>query len=174
MIRTVLEYQRYVLAHLLDFICEIFHGQHRSQYEVRKRGKDQQRLLGMHMKDIDRMDKQASRIHRFITDLPDLKQKQANTFEARFAHDHAAGTTRQMVFIIVTIIFLSLSIIASIFTIHMKEFENLNLAYVARYTFGVGFAISISLTLLTLSVEDVEDIEDIGDFLRSIWRCVSL
>lgn len=165
MIRTVLEHQKHVLADLLEIICEIFHGQHRSQYEMKKRGKDQQRLLEMQMKDIDRMDKQASRIYHSITDLLDLKQKHANAFEARFARDQAAGTTRQsktiMVFTIVTIIFLPLSFITSIFTINMKEFENLDLAYVAKYTFGVGFAISIPLILLALSVDDI------GDFFRS-------
>ena len=43
----------------------------------------------------------------------------------------------------------------------MKEFENLDLGYVARYTFGIGFAISIPLILVALSVDDI------GDFFRS-------
>ncbi|KAJ5082705.1 hypothetical protein N7532_011748 [Penicillium argentinense] len=164
MIRTVLEHQKHVLADFQEVICEIYHGQHRSQYEVKKRFKDQQRMIDMHLKDIDRMDKQAERIYHSITDLLDLKQKHANAFEARFARDQAAGTTRQsktiMVFTIVTIIFLPLSFITSIFTINMKEFDNLNLAYVSKYTFGVGFAISIPLILVALSVDDI------GDFFR--------
>lgn len=122
-------------------------------------------MIDMHLKDIDRMDKQAERIYHSITDLLDLKQKHANAFEARFARDQAAGTTRQsktiMVFTIVTIVFLPLSFITSIFTINMKEFQNLDLAYVARYTFGVGFAISIPLILVALSVDDI------GDFFRT-------
>lgn len=164
MIRTVLEHQEHVLEGFQEVICEIYHGQHRSQHEVKKRFKDQQRMIDMHVKDIDRMDKQAERIYHSITDLLDLKQKHANAFEARFARDQAAGTTRQsktiMVFTIVTIVFLPLSFITSVFTINMKEFENLNLAYVAKYTFGVGFAISIPLILVALSVDDI------GDFFR--------
>lgn len=172
MIRTVLEHQKHVLADFQEVICEIYQGQHRSQHEVKKRFKDQQRTIDMHVKDIDRMDKQAERIYHSITDLLDLKQKHANAFEARFARDQAAGTTRQsktiMVFTIVTIVFLPLSFITSIFTINMKEFEDLNLAYVAKYTFGVGFAISIPLILVALSVDDI------GDFFRMGRRWLSL
>lgn len=159
MIRTVLEHQKHILADFQEVICEIYYGQQRSQYEIKKRFKDQQRTIDMHLKDIDRMDKQAERIYHSITDLLDLKQKHANAFEARFARDQAAGTSRQsktiMVFTIVTIIFLPLSFITSIFTINMQEFEDLNLSYVAKYTFGIGFAISIPLILLALSVDDI-------------------
>ncbi|CAG8945549.1 unnamed protein product [Penicillium salamii] len=164
MIRTVLEHQKYVLLDFQDVICETYQGQHRSQFDVKKRFKDQQRVIDMHLKDIDRMDKQAERIYHSITDLLDLKQKHANAFEARFARDQAAGTTRQsktiMVFTIVTIVFLPLSFISSIFTINLKQFENLNLGYVAKYTFGIGFAISIPLVWVALTVDDI------GGFFR--------
>ncbi|KAF9890407.1 hypothetical protein FE257_006075 [Aspergillus nanangensis] len=169
MIRMVLQHQQHVLSDLQGAICEIYHGQHRSQYEIKKRFKEQERMIDMHLKDIDRMDKQAERIYSSITDLLDLKQKHANAFEARFARDQAAGTTRQgkilMVFTIVTIIFLPLSFITSIFTINMDEFphdaqgnERLHLSYVAKYTFGIGFGISIPLILLALSVDDIGDV----------------
>ncbi|KAJ5207925.1 hypothetical protein N7449_002304 [Penicillium cf. viridicatum] len=164
MIRTVLEHQNNVLLDFQEVVCETYQGQHRSQFEVKKRFKDQQRMIDMHLKDIDRMDKQAERIYHSITDLLDLKQKHANAFEARFARDQAAGTTRQsktiMVFTIVTIVFLPLSFIASIFTINLKEFQNLNLGYVAKYTFGIGFAISIPLVWVALTVDDI------GGFFR--------
>ncbi|KAI3145460.1 hypothetical protein CBS147326_410 [Penicillium roqueforti] len=164
MIRTVLEHQNNVLLDFQEVVCETYQGQHRSQFEVKKRFKDQQRMIDMHLKDIDRMDKQAERIYHSITDLLDLKQKHANAFEARFARDQAAGTTRQsktiMVFTIVTIVFLPLSFIASIFTINLKEFESLNLGYVAKYTFGIGFAISIPLVWVALTVDDI------GGFFR--------
>ncbi|KAJ6145635.1 hypothetical protein N7470_009530 [Penicillium chermesinum] len=161
MINTVLEHQRNVLRDLEEVICDIYYGQHRSQHEVKKRFKDQQRMIDMHIKDIERMDKQTARIYDSITDLLDLKQKHANVYEARFARDQAAGTNRQgkiiMVFTIVTIIFLPLSFIASVFTINMKEFSDLDLPYVAKYTFGIGFAISIPLILVALSVDDIGD-----------------
>lgn len=169
MIRTVLQHQQHILDDFQEVICEIYHGQHRSQYEVKKRFKEQQRTIDMHLKDIERMDKQAERIYSSITDLLDLKQKHANAFEARFARDQAADTTRQgktiMVFTIVTIIFLPLSFITSIFTINLTEFPKgpdgvgeLHLSYVAKYTFGIGFAISIPLILLALSVDDIGDV----------------
>ncbi|RHZ62320.1 ankyrin repeat protein [Aspergillus thermomutatus] len=182
MIRTVLQHQQHILADFQEVICEIYHGQQRSQHEVKKRFKEQQRTIDMHLKDIDRMDKQAERIYSSITDLLDLKQKHANAFEARFARDQAAGTTRQgktiMVFTIVTIIFLPLSFITSIFTINIQEFPKgpdgvgaLHLSYVAKYTFGIGFAISIPLILLALSVDDIGDVCQEG--MRHIRRWMS-
>ncbi|OOF95397.1 hypothetical protein ASPCADRAFT_207872 [Aspergillus carbonarius ITEM 5010] len=167
MIRTVLQHQQNVLLDFQEAICEIYFGQQRSQYEVKKRFKEQQRTIDMHLKDIDRMDKQAERIYSSITDLLDLKQKHANAFEARFARDQAAGTTRQgkimMVFTIVTIVFLPLSFITSVFAINLADFQGpdgtelLHLPYVAKYTFGIGFAISIPLILVALSVDDIGD-----------------
>ncbi|KAI9932054.1 hypothetical protein AWENTII_010375 [Aspergillus wentii] len=164
-LRVVLGHQQNILEDLKDQICDIYQGQHKPQYEVKKRFKEQQRTIDMHLKDIDRMDKQAERIYSSITDLLDLKQKHANAFEARFARDQAMGTAKQskvvLVFTIVTIIFLPLSFITSIFTINLTEFtskdgsQQLHLSYVAKYTFGIGFAISIPLILLALSVEDI-------------------
>ncbi|KAJ9195999.1 hypothetical protein DTO164E3_6537 [Paecilomyces variotii] len=168
MIRTVLEHQEQVLTALQDAICDIYHGEHRSQHEVKKRFKDQQRTIEMHVKDVDRMDKQAERIYASITDLLDLKQKHANAFEARFARDQAAGTARQgktiMVFTLVTIIFLPLSFITSFFAISISELphdnngqESLPISYVCKYVFGIGFAISIPLILVALSIDDIRD-----------------
>lgn len=96
MISTVFQHQQHVLADFQEAIAEIYHGQHRSQFEVKKRFKEQQRTIDMHLKDIARMDKQAERIYASITDLLDLKQKHANAFEARFAsrpgrRNHAPG-----------------------------------------------------------------------------------
>jgi ankyrin repeat protein/Mg2+ and Co2+ transporter CorA len=165
MIRTVLDHQRQVLLDLQEAICELYLGEHKSQSEIKKRFREQQRIVEMHVKDVDRMDKQTERIYHSITDLLDLKQKHANAFEARFARDQAAGTTRQgktiMLFTIVTIIFLPLSFIASFFAINVAEFPHdsistsLPLSYVAKYIFGIGFSISIPMILLALSVDDI-------------------
>ncbi|KAL4934327.1 ankyrin repeat protein [Aspergillus undulatus] len=162
MIRMVLQHQKHVLFDFQEAVCEIYLSHNYSQRDIKKRFGEQQRTIDMHLKDIDRMDKQAERIYSSITDLLDLKQKHANAFEARFARDQAAGTTRQgkilMVFTIVTIVFLPLSFITSVFTINMPEFEdNLTLGYVAKYTFGVGFGISIPLVLLALVLDDIGD-----------------
>ncbi|KAL3708376.1 hypothetical protein TMatcc_006360 [Talaromyces marneffei ATCC 18224] len=176
MIRTVLEYQKQVLQDLQDAICEIYYDENRSQNDIKKKFREQQRNIDMHVKDVDRMDKQTERIYNSITDLLDLKQKHANALEARFARDQAAGTARQgktiMMFTIVTIIFLPLSFIASFFAINVSEFPhdaqsgntNIPISYVSRYIFGIGFSISIPLVLLALSVDDIR----LGS--REAWR----
>ncbi|KAH7122661.1 hypothetical protein B0J11DRAFT_345204 [Dendryphion nanum] len=178
MISKVLEDQLNVLPALELSILDIFHKEHKNQQEIKRGFRDQRKTVEMHLKDIDRMDKQAERIYKSITDLLDLKQKHANAFEARFARDQAAGTARQsqtiMVFTIVTIIFLPLSFIAALFTINIREFPHqdggsepsLPLSYVSKYMFGIGFAISIPLVALALSVDTV------GDYLRESKRRV--
>jgi hypothetical protein len=164
MIAKVLEDQLHVLPDLQEAVCDIYKDEQRSQ-EVKKRFRDQTKAIEVHLKDIDRMDRQAERIYNSITDMLDLKQKHANAFEARFARDQAAGTARQgqtiMVFTIVTIVFLPLSFIAAFFAINIREFprldgnSNLPLAYVSKYMFGIGFAVSIPLIVIALSLDDI-------------------
>jgi Mg2+ and Co2+ transporter CorA len=176
MIAKVLEDQKTVIPDLEIAILDIYKEEHKSQQEIKRRFKEQLKTIQTHINDIDRMDKQAERIYKSITDLLDLKQKHANAFEARFARDQAAGTARQsqtiMVFTIVTIVFLPLSFIAAIFTINIREFPHLGdgsepslpLSYVAKYMFGIGFAISIPLVAIAL------ELDAIGDFFREMKR----
>lgn len=176
MIAKVLEDQRAVLPDLEISIIDIYREEHKSQHELKRRFREQLKTIDTHLKDIDRMDKQAERIYKSITDLLDLKQKHANAFEARFARDQAAGTARQsqtiMVFTIVTIFFLPLSFIAAFFTINIREFPHqqsggepsLPLSYVSKYMFGIGFGISIPLVAIALSVDAI------GDFFRAFRR----
>ncbi|KAF2795655.1 hypothetical protein K505DRAFT_9870 [Melanomma pulvis-pyrius CBS 109.77] len=176
MIAKVLEDQRSVLPDLEVSITDIYREEHKSQQELKRRFKEQLKTIDVHMKDLERMDKQAERIYKSITDLLDLKQKHANAFEARFARDQAAGTARQsqtiMVFTIVTIIFLPLSFIAAIFTINIKEFPHENgnpmlpFSYVSKYMFGIGLAISIPLVFVALSVDAI------GYFFRRVKQRV--
>ena len=177
MIAKVLEDQAHVLPDLQDAISEIYKEEHKSQLEVKKRFRDQLKTIEIHMKDIDRMDRQAERIYSSITDMLDLKQKHANAFEARFARDQAAGTARQsqtiMVFTIVTIIFLPLSFIAAFFAINIREFPrndagtSIPLRYVSKYMFGIGFAVSIPLILIALSFDDC------AELIRGLRRWIS-
>ncbi|RDH16897.1 hypothetical protein M747DRAFT_298477 [Aspergillus niger ATCC 13496] len=56
----------------------------------------------------------------------------------------------------------------------MAEFEGsneLHLPYVAKYTFGIGFAISIPLILVALSVDDIGDVCQEG--IRRMRRWMS-
>ncbi|KNG47170.1 ankyrin repeat-containing protein [Stemphylium lycopersici] len=176
MIVKVLEDQRNVLPDMEGSITDIYREEHKSQQDLKKRFRDMLKTIDIHIKDLDRMDKQAKRIYDSITDLLDLKQKHANAFEARFARDQAAGTARQsqtiMVFTIVTIIFLPLSFIAAVFTINIQEFPHrpgsdepsLPLSYVSKYMFGIGLAISIPFIAIALSFDAI------GDFFREVKR----
>lgn len=176
MIAKVLEDQRTVLPDLELSIIDIYSKEHKSQQELKKRFREMLKTIDTHVNDLKRMDKQAERIYKSITDLLDLKQKHANAFEARFARDQAAGTARQsqtiMVFTIVTIIFLPLTFIAAFFTINVQEFPHrpggdspsLPLSYVSKYTFGVGLAISIPFIIIAFSVDAI------GDTFREIKR----
>lgn len=176
MISKVLEDQRAVIPDLETSILDIYKEERKSQTDTKRHFKDQLKTIDTHIKDLERMDKQAERIYKSITDLLDLKQKHANAFEARFARDQAAGTARQsqtiMVFTIVTIIFLPLSFIAALFTINIEEFPHkpgadepsLPAVLVFKFMFGVGFAISIPFIAIALSFDAI------GDFFREIRR----
>ena len=166
MIAKVLEDQLGVLPDLQVAVCEIYRDEQTSQRDIKKKFEEQIKGIKTHIKDIDRMDKQAERIYKSITDMLDLKQKHANAFEARFARDQAEDTGRQsqtvMVFTIVTIVFLPLSFIAAFFTINIREFpkapdggNSMPLGYVCKYMFGIGFAISIPLVIVALLLDDI-------------------
>lgn len=169
MIAKVFEDQQHVLTELEAAICDIYLEEQQSQRGVKKGFREQLKTIDMHLKDIERMDKQAERIYSSITDMLDLKQKHANAFEARFARDQAAGTAKQsqiiMVFTIVTIVFLPLSFIAAFFAINIDEFPRVSndapflpLGYVSKYMFGIGFSVSIPLIVIALVVDDVRDV----------------
>lgn len=172
MIRKVLEDQQHVLPTIETAICEIYAEEQITQKEVKKTFANQEKTVSTHIKDIDRMDKQASKIYISVTDMLDLKQKHANAFEARFARDQATATARQsqtvMVFTIVTIIFLPMSFLAAVFTINVKEFPregeggntSLPLAWVAKYMFGIGLSISFPMIFFAFYLDDI------GEMLR--------
>lgn len=130
--------------------------------EIRKRSRDQRRLLDQHRKDVDRMDKQAEGIYMSLTHLLDLKQKHSNALEARFARDQAVIAAKQgqtvMVFTIVTIIFLPMSFVAAFFAINVEELQGtLTIPYVSKYLFGIGLGISIPLIAMAFTVTDIFD-----------------
>jgi Mg2+ and Co2+ transporter CorA len=165
-IRMVLTSQLNILPDLADHIGDELGGKRTIEAgELRKRSKEQMKIIEVHIKDLDRMDKQADLIYNSLTHLLDLKQKHANAFEARFARDQAALTARQgqtiMVFTIVTIFFLPMSFIATVFNINIAEFQRVGeqfeipFNYVAKYMFGIGLGISIPLIFLAFAVDDV-------------------
>lgn len=172
MISKVLDDNRQILPDLQAIIRDIYEYQPKRQVVFKKRFRDQLKRTENYMRDIGRMDKQAERVYTSIIDMLDLKQKHAsntNAFEAKFARQQAEGSAKQnqilMVFTIVTIIFLPLSFIAGFFTINIREFSSLSgnddgrlpLAFVVKYIFGVGLAVSIPMIILALNL---------GNFLK--------
>jgi len=130
--------------------------------EIRKRCRELRRLLDIHKKDVDRMDRQAESIYMSLTHLLDLKQKHSNALEARFARAQAEIAAKQgqtiMVFTIVTIIFLPMGFIASVFAINLSDWQGdpLTFAYVSKWVFGMGLAISIPLVTMAFTVTDIQ------------------
>ena len=159
-------------------ICEDIPDPNR-RGDMRRRYREQQKLVDLHIKDIERMDKQAEEIYQHLLRLLDLKQKSANAFEARFARDQASDTARQgqtiMVFTLVTIIFLPMSFMATFFSINISEFPRqnrdgtpgLHIGYVSKYIFGIGLAVSIPLILVAFIVDHI------GRAMRGVQRRMS-
>lgn len=130
--------------------------------EIKRRFEEQQRLILVHRNDIVRMNNQAASIYDGLTNLLDLKQKHSNALEARFAREQAISAAKQgqtvMVFTIVTIIFLPMSFIAAFFSIDVQEWGNqLTIAYVSKWMFGIGLAISFVFIAMAFLVHDISD-----------------
>lgn len=146
-----------------DFVNKAFlSNKARKQMELHR--DTQLRTIRTHMEDIKRMDQHLVELHASITNLLDLKHRYANLFEARFSRYQATDSVRQgqtiMVFTIVTIVFLPLSFIATLFSINISNFPqgsggepSMSLGYVSQWVFGIGFAISIPLIITALNYE---------------------
>lgn len=168
MLSMVLNQQKAQLPLLSEALSADFNtSRTRPLRELRRKFDDQKKLVSTHLAEIKRMTDLAEVIETSLLNLLDLKQKQANAFEARFARDQAAGTVRQgqiiMVFTMVTIIFLPMSFVATFFDIPIAEYPTdgsgaLRLSYVSKYTFGVGLAISVALILIAFSLNPLTEI----------------
>ncbi|KAL8952976.1 MAG: hypothetical protein Q9222_001152 [Ikaeria aurantiellina] len=182
MISMVLKHQISILDDMMHALLDEAKGPHnqQAQAEIRKRYREQHKVVEVHLKDVERMDRQAEGIYTSLTHLLDLKQKHANAFEARFARDQAAFTGRQgqtiMVFTLVTIVFLPMSFIAAVFAIPVRDFPHedgtpsIPFSYVSKIMFGVGLGISIPLIALAFAVDNLGVL--IKDTIQSLmfWK----
>ncbi|KAF9873836.1 hypothetical protein CkaCkLH20_08570 [Colletotrichum karsti] len=89
-----------------------------------------------HIAYVEQMDDSAGRLYRHLEDLLDLKQKQANVYEARTMR--VSGNTIT-VFTIVTIIFLPASFMAAFLALPISEYpsvdnDKMQLGYAIKYT----------------------------------------
>ena len=143
-------------------ICATFRPLLRTEggpYQARSSGilDEQNMLLEQQKAEIENMLKQVKSTYKSITDLLDLKQKQANVFEARAARKLAVETARAggtlMVFTIVTVIFLPLSFLAAFFAIVLEglpynDDDRLPLNFILKYVVGVGLSTALAFVLM--------------------------
>ncbi|KAI9746377.1 MAG: hypothetical protein M1818_000090 [Claussenomyces sp. TS43310] len=114
---------------------------------------DQQRSPDWTIEEIEEMDRSATRIQDSVKTLLDLDQNEANISEAQ-------QTTQQgrtlMFFTVVTIVFLPMSFLASLFALDVTSFphDQKNLLYEPGWIFPIIFGVSavISLPLIVLAI----------------------
>jgi len=116
--------------------------------------------------EIEEMDKQATRIQNAVSSILDLEQNEASIAEATSSREQAEESIQQgrtlLVFTIVTIIFLPMSFLASLFALNVSSFPraNGNVLYspgwIFPILFGVTAAISIPLVLLAAYVDSIQ------------------
>ncbi len=100
----------------------------------------------------------ATKTYESLRDLMDLKQRQANVSEARTARAQVEVSARHgrsiMLFTIVTIIFLPMSVLATIFSMNVKQFNtgsSLSLGYISAILFPVSIAIAALALVLAFN-----------------------
>ncbi|KAL4903579.1 hypothetical protein BDW74DRAFT_155782 [Aspergillus multicolor] len=99
--------------------------------------------------EITEMVKEAEAVQTTINSLLNLKQKQANLEEAKSAREQAQATARQtdtiMVFTIVTIVFLPLSFLTSLFALNISNFPHKGdeVMYQGWWIFPILFGVSV-------------------------------
>ncbi|KAH9206745.1 hypothetical protein DL95DRAFT_486120 [Leptodontidium sp. 2 PMI_412] len=109
-----------------------------------------------------------------LKDLLTLKQQQSGIFEAREAVKQATETLKQgrsiMLFTVVTIIFLPLSFISSIFGMNTKEFNDglMNLREQFSYMFPISIAIICTSFIMAFSSS-----EFLSSFSTLMWAIIS-
>ncbi|OAA55284.1 ankyrin repeat and protein kinase domain-containing protein 1 [Niveomyces insectorum RCEF 264] len=142
---------------------------------LRKRWREQKRLIETRLRDLERMDRRAENTYTSLRSLLELKQMQSNALEAKFARDQAVTASKQgqaiLVFTVVTIVFLPMSFVATLFTINIDTWSDpLTLRYVAKYTFGIGLGISLPLVVMVLTVTHI--VATVKGFLVGAKNCL--
>ncbi|ETS76757.1 hypothetical protein PFICI_12144 [Pestalotiopsis fici W106-1] len=118
--------------------------------------------------EVDKLIHDAKEVQNNINHLLDLRQKDANLSEAIWTRKSSEDTTRQsrtvMVFTVVTIVFLPITFLSSLFALDIKSFphdEGGNLSYSPEWAYsrlvGITFAVSVPLVLLAFFVNEVSD-----------------
>ncbi|KAK6709503.1 hypothetical protein SNK04_010449 [Fusarium graminearum] len=122
-------------------------------------------VVKLSIDEIEDMIDGANNAYSALNLLIDLKQKQSNVMDARYARVQAEQSARQgktiMVFTIVTIVFLPLSFMAAFFAIDISQFKRLkngrlSLGYVSEIMFPISAFIIASLIYVAFKIDDFE------------------
>ncbi|KAI0602826.1 ankyrin repeat-containing domain protein [Biscogniauxia sp. FL1348] len=118
--------------------------------------------------EVDKLAYDAKEVQKNINHLLDLRQKDANLSEAIWARKSSEDTTRQgrtiMVFTVVTIIFLPITFLTSLFALDITSFphgDDGDLSYSPEWAFsrlfGIMVAVSLPLILIAFFINEVSD-----------------
>ena len=137
------------------------------------------------LQDVARMDAQAARFSRSLSELLELKQAHSNAFELEFSRSLSLGAqtlsldaAKQgravLIFTIVTIVFSPLSFIAAFFTMDLTNLPHdddgvltLSLSHVSKYVFGLGLAIIVPCIALAFTTSEVLAV------LTNLWSSIA-
>ncbi|QSZ35438.1 hypothetical protein DSL72_008308 [Monilinia vaccinii-corymbosi] len=147
-LKYLLEQQKRVWERLLEMPADTDEASEGSDLPHRK---ETERWKGpdLTIRDILEMDKLTQRIQESVNSVLGLEQNEANLSEAVSARNQ--GKTL-MVFTIITIVFLPMSFLASLFALNIKSFphEGENLVYESGFIFSIIFGVTVSISIPTI------------------------
>ncbi|KAM3087078.1 hypothetical protein ACMFMG_001188 [Clarireedia jacksonii] len=110
------------------------------------RGTEKQKGPENIIKDVDEMEKIAQKIQESLNDLLSLEQNEASLSEAGLAREQ--GTT-VLIFTIITIIFLPMSFLTSLFALNVTNFPHTdnNISYKPKFIFSIIFGITAAISI---------------------------
>ncbi|PVH68818.1 hypothetical protein DL98DRAFT_628915 [Cadophora sp. DSE1049] len=115
-------------------------------------GKPVDNHVNVNRKTIEQMISRARDVYSAVYHLIDLKQKQANITEARYARKEAKSAAKEGKTILALTI-LPLSFMYSFFALNIAEFPKvLHLRWIAQYVFGISLAISLPAIALAMAI----------------------
>ncbi|KAL4905602.1 hypothetical protein BDW74DRAFT_177971 [Aspergillus multicolor] len=124
---------------------------------------------------------EAEVVQKDINSLLDLKHKQANLLEVKFARQHAKAAEKQaadtakqgdtlLVFTVVTIVFLPLSFLTSLFALNISDFphQGEDVVYQGWWIFPILFGVSavVSGFFMTIAFQ----VNSLKQQIASVWR----
>ncbi|KAH8595987.1 hypothetical protein B0O99DRAFT_147474 [Bisporella sp. PMI_857] len=164
-IRGVFEEQKYVLQGLSKALVE---GQKETNSDALYSNLPELNNLITRLEQVEKMEEDAKTTYKSLNHLLDLKQKQANLIEAAGARSEAVESGKQaktvLFFTIVTIIFLPLSFLTSLFALNIRDFPHdasgevlFPSRWIYSRIFGTTAAISVPMIGIAISINNLLD-----------------